>query len=236
MGWNLRRAARAFKRELSDGPPPPDPRAWYFPDLARQAAEKGLDVNDYEDGLEGWIPAEPLVEEHLGPHLLPEARACEIGPGTGRWARHVAPRVQALHLVDHSPWLVQFLRSYFARDEKVRVHQGNGTRLDGIPDGGLSLVYAVGTFVALKLGVIQSYAREMARVLAPGGACVMDYIDIRRPEAWDWLQANSSSPEYAEIYAYHDGAVVHRVFEAAGLAVERDTPAGYNSFLQVRKP
>ena len=107
---------------------------------------------------------------------------CEIGPGTGRFSRFIVPRIPQgqLHLVDHSPWMVRFLQTYFGRQPAVRVHLGDGHSLPFAHGGWIDLVFVAGTIVALKLGTIHLYAREFARVLKPGGVVVFDYA-FNRP-------------------------------------------------------
>src|SRR5687768_278604 len=73
-----------------------------------QAAQRlGMDVHDYEERELGWYRALALLEATAFPHLLPEWIVCEVGPGTGRFSRHIADRLEhgELHLVDHSPWM-----------------------------------------------------------------------------------------------------------------------------------
>lgn len=232
------RALRPLGLEVrAPGPPPPDARAWAFPYLLDQARQRGMDVNDYEETLEGWEPAGPRFDALLAPHLGPSSRVCEIGPGTGRWSRHLVSRLPSgeLHLVDHSPWLCDFLREYFRADPRVHVHLNDGCHLDPLPDGAFDLVACIGGFVAMNLGVIMRYGQEMARVLRPGGAAVVDYIDVGRDEGWRWLEANCTSAEYAQIYTFHQRETVHRVFERTGLQVDTETLGSWSTYLTLRR-
>lgn len=217
-------------------PPPPDAQAWVFPYLVEQARLLGQDVNDYQDALDGWEPAATRFEALLGRHLQPSSRVCEIGPGTGRWSRHVAARIPQgeLHLVDHSAWLCEFLRGAFASDPRIRVHLNDGVHLEPLASGSLDLVYSVGTFVAMNLGVIKRYAHEIRRTLRPGGLAVLDYIDVGEPRGWDWLERQCANAEYAQIYTFHNRETLQRVFTAAGLAVVEETPATWSTFVTLR--
>lgn len=228
FGWELRRKA----------PPAPDPRAWAFPYFAGEAARLGMDVNDYEEQVQGWPRPEPILEALVFPRLRPDSAVCEIGPGTGRWSRHLLARLPEgeLHLVDHSPWIVDFLRGYFgAAGSRVRLHLADGASLPFGPEPGLDLVCCFGGFVSMKLGTIYAYSRSISACLAPGGWCVLDYVDVGRPEAWAWLEANANA-EYADIYTYHDRATVNRVLSLAGLEVAEELPSGYSTYVVLRKP
>src|SRR5215469_3176288 len=86
-----------------------------FAGYLEAAYAEGMDVNDYEEERLGWRLPLPTLEELVFPSLRDDSRVCEIGPGTGRWSRHMAGRVPLgeLHLVDPSPWMVRFLTRYF---------------------------------------------------------------------------------------------------------------------------
>src|ERR687883_692434 len=68
--------------------------------------------------------------EVVFPHLRPEGQdvVVELGPGTGRFSRHLAARLTdgELRLVDHSPFVVDFLRRYFRANPRVSVHLNDG--------------------------------------------------------------------------------------------------------------
>src|SRR4051794_4103593 len=102
-----------------------------FPGYLEAAQRLGMDVNEYEETHLGWAPALPQLEATTFSHLRVDATVCEIGPGTGRFSRLIAARLETgeLHLVDHSPWMVRFLESYFVSEPRVRVHLGDGHSL-----------------------------------------------------------------------------------------------------------
>ncbi len=187
-----------------------------FPGYVEAARRLGMDVNDYEEAHLGWYPAQALLEATTFAHLRADSVVCEIGPGTGRFSRYIVPRIPAgqLHLVDHSPWMVRFLEGYFRDQAHVHVHLGDGQSLPIGQGGWIDLVFVAGTIVALKLGTIDLYAREFARVLKPGGVVVFDYIDPTTPEGWAHLQTEGH--RLADVYTYHAPQIIDRVFAAAG--------------------
>jgi ubiquinone/menaquinone biosynthesis C-methylase UbiE len=194
-----------------------------------------MDVNDYEEHVLGWAPALPTLERVMFPHLREDSVVVDVGPGTGRQARHVAGRLTRgqLHLVDHSPWLVTFLTDYFSSNPRVRAHVNTGFDLQPIERESTDVVFCGGTIIALKLGVVDLYAREFHRVLKDGGCAVFDYIDPATPDGWAHLRAQT--PYMRTIYAYHAAPAIERVFEEAGFSIGDRFQEGKSTYLTVWK-
>jgi ubiquinone/menaquinone biosynthesis C-methylase UbiE len=207
-------ALRPFGYEVRDHVLSEKPEG--FPGYLEAANQLRMDVNDYEEQQLGWYPAEALLEATLFAHLRPDALVCEVGPGTGRFSRYMLPRIPRgqLHLVDHSAWMVRFLRGYFRSQSNVFVHLGDGQSLPMPNDGWLDVVFIAGTIIALKLGTIRLYAAEFARVLKPGGIVVFDYLDPTTPDGWEHL--HTEGRRLADVYTYHAPEVIDRVFTEAG--------------------
>lgn len=202
-----------------------------------EAAERaGMDVNDYEEQCLGWRLPLPTLEELVFPLLHNDARVCEIGPGTGRWSRHLMERLPhgELHLVDPSPWMIRFLSRYFQNRENVHAHINDGQTLPFIEKGNwLDLVFSANTFVELKLGVIWLYARDCAQALKPGGYMVVDYVDPTTLEGWQHLV--TQPPEMAPVYTFHAPEVIDRVFGDVGMNIQRRFQVGKSTFVVARK-
>src|SRR4051812_24234281 len=139
-----------------------DDKSEGFMGYCAEARRRGMDVNDYEEHVLGWTPALPLLERVVLPRVLADSRVIDVGPGTGRQSRHIAPRVPRgeLHLVDHSPFLVSFLTDYFQAQPQVKVHLNEGYNLPFQQDGWADVVFCGGTIIALHLGTIDLYAHE----------------------------------------------------------------------------
>src|SRR5262245_7321718 len=161
-----------------------DDKSEGFVGYVAQARQAGMDVNDWEEQVLGWVPCLPALERVVFPGLQPEWRVIEVGPGTGRFSRHIAARLPRgeLCLVDHSPWMVGCLRQYFQNNRNVSVTLNDGFTLPFEERGWADLVFSAGTLIALKLGAIELYAREFQRVLKSGGRVIFDYIDPDTPE------------------------------------------------------
>jgi ubiquinone/menaquinone biosynthesis C-methylase UbiE len=193
-----------------------------------------MDVNDYESNP-GWRLPQPTLDEIVFPYLGLDAIVCEIGPGTGRWSRHIVERVPygELHLVDASPWMVRFLRSYFRQLPNVQAHLSNGQSLPFERNGWMDMIFSANTLVELKLGVISLYAQHFARVLKPGGYVVVDYVDPTTDEGWRHLQTQGA--EMAHVYTFHATEVIDRVFASAGVPIERRHQVGKSTFVIARR-
>jgi ubiquinone/menaquinone biosynthesis C-methylase UbiE len=206
-----------------------------FAGYLEQAQQLGMDVNDFEEQRLGWRLPGPTLEHIVFPYLEEDAVVCEIGPGTGRWSRHIADRVPRgeLHLVDASPWMVRFLSTYFRDRHNIAAHTSDGQSLPFERSAWLDMVFSANTFVELKLGVIHMYVQEFARTLKPGGYAVVDYIDPTTREGWQHLLTQGA--EMASVYTFHAPAVIDRVLETAGFLVERRCQVGKSTFVIARR-
>jgi SAM-dependent methyltransferase len=199
------------------------------------ARAAGMDVNDFEEQRLGWRLPRPTLDEIAYPYLRPDSSVCEIGPGTGRWSRHILPQIPRgeLHLVDPSPWMVRFLTTYFAPAPNVHAHVNDGQSLPFERQAWLDLIFSANTFVELKLGVIWLYARDFAHALKPGGYAVVDYVDPTTPEGWDHLMTQPN--DLAPVYTFHAPEVIDRVFESAGLTIEKRYQVGKSTFVMAQR-
>lgn len=156
----------------------------------RAARKAGLSVGAYLD------------REHAAPGSTPEAVAamlkiggltgscdvaCEIGPGSGRFAVEV---IEALHprayeiyetARDWMPTLRQL--------PNVVVRPADGHNLAATPDASVDLVHSQRTFSYIEPYVAIGYLAEMARVVKPGGVVAFDAVtdpclDERTAELW----------------------------------------------------
>jgi len=77
-------------------------------------------------------------------HLLPvDAVGADIGCGSGRWARHVAPRVGLLHCIDASAAALAVARRNLADEANCRFHLASVDDM-GIARGSLDFCYSLG--------------------------------------------------------------------------------------------
>ena len=206
-----------------------------FPGYLEAAQRMGMDVNDYQEQCLHWKLPLPTLEQTLFPCLNDASIVCEIGPGTGRWSRVIMSRIPhgQLYLVDFSPWLVRFLATYFAAAPNVHAQVGDGATLPYARDGWIDAIFSANTFVELTLGVLDLYVKDFARTLKPNGYAVIDYVDPSTPEGWEQLETQPR--DMANVFTFHSGDVVDRVFRRHGFDVERRYQIGRSTFVVARK-
>lgn len=207
-----------------------------FPRYLKEANKIGMDVNDWIEQKLGWPEALPILKKVAFPYYRDDSIVCELGVGTGRWARHILTKLANgyLYLVDHSPWIVNFLREYFQSNSKVSVYLNDGHSLPFPNDSWIDFVFSDGTFIELNLSFFYLYAQEFFRVLKPSGYCVFDYIDITTPEGWKFFKTQSK--QACNRFTYHTPEAVDKVFSGAGLKIIKRHQIGKSMYLVVRKP
>ena len=102
-------------------------------------------------------------------------RALEIGCGVGRDTVHLARHFAQVDGVDVSPTMVDSARTR-GLPENVRLHVLSGPDLDGFDDRSFAFVFSHLVFQHLpEDGIVESYLREIARVLMPDGVAVLQF-------------------------------------------------------------
>lgn len=208
-----------------------------FPYRLKEAQKAGVDVNEWQEQKLGWLAALPILQQTTFPYLKENSIVCELGPGTGRSARHFLknPRVKELYLVDDSIWIVNFLQEYFSENQKVRIHLNTGYSLPFFEDSQIDLIFSSGCFISFKLGLFYCYSLEFFRVLKPGGYCIFDYIDIELPEGWEHLKTYGSDSG-GNCYTYHTGKVIDKIFLSSGFEIVQRYQIGKTVYVVFRKP
>jgi ubiquinone/menaquinone biosynthesis C-methylase UbiE len=149
-----------------------------------------LEVPDVARGA-GWaeINLRTFLEALL-PRLEASLRVLELGCGGGRTSRHVAPVVRELVCTDVSKTMLKEARENLAMYRNVKFAQTRGYTLEQFADREFDLVFGQGVLSHLDPNPAYALLDEAARVLTPGGLCVMNFFTIDRP-AWakDHLEA-----------------------------------------------
>jgi SAM-dependent methyltransferase len=99
-----------------------------------------------------------------------EMRVLEIGCGAGRVTRALAELFGEVHAVDVSGEMIERARQSLTGFENVHLYRNNGMDLGVLPD--LPFDFAFSTIVfqhIANLEIIESYIREVYRLLRPGG-------------------------------------------------------------------
>ncbi|SRR6266446_3535442 len=127
--------------------------------------------------------------EHLAPlafiknhYLLPliekEFTGVEIGPGGGRWTQYLK-KMKRLYVVDfYQEMFAEFSRHFTAAN--IIPIKNNGSDFPGIGDEEVDFLFSFGVFVHFELPLIESYLRNMQRVLKHGAKLLIHYSDKRK--------------------------------------------------------
>lgn len=117
-----------------------------------------------------WLREQGLVS--------PATRALEIGCGSGRIVKALAPLVASVHAVDRSEGMLDVARQHCDGLSNVTWLQNDGVSLP-VGDGQVELVYSFIVFSYIPdLDVRLALIREAHRVLAPGGHLVITHNDV----------------------------------------------------------
>ena len=163
-GWKLRRVGRKLLGLLGV-----NPRTLPAPDVY------GIQWGDPDASPD----LQRFKNRFVLPYVDPKQRAIEIGPGGGRWTRHLLG-FSRLYAVDcHRALLNELRKSVSARN--VLCVENDGTGFPGLADHSIDYVFSFGAFVHMHMDVIEAYLVETARVLKPGGNVVLQYADKTKP-------------------------------------------------------
>jgi cyclopropane fatty-acyl-phospholipid synthase-like methyltransferase len=103
----------------------------------------------------------------------------EIGPGGGRWTRYMLG-AKRIYAVDYHQELLDELKSNFNASNITSV-KNNGDDFPDIPDGSIDFLFSFGAFVHLDVEIIDSYLRNIKRLLKPTSNVVIQYSDKTKP-------------------------------------------------------
>lgn len=107
--------------------------------------------------------------------LPAEMRILEIGCGAGRLTRALADVFGEVHAVDVSGEMVGLARQAVAGRTNVFIYQNNGADLTALPEVPFDFAYATLVFQHIaSREVIESYVREVHRLLRPGALFKFD--------------------------------------------------------------
>jgi hypothetical protein len=176
VNWALGTAGLKIVRS---GPKPFVEFQDYIPFRATMAAakEEGLSVGDYID-VRHNLPGitQETIDRLVNMGVLHPGvrRICEIGPGSGRYLRRAMAicKPERYEIYETaSEW-----REYLVQTYPVVAHAANGKSLSATPNQSVDLVHAHKVFPGTPFLTTRRYLAEMARVVAPGGKAVFDFL------------------------------------------------------------
>ena len=123
---------------------------------------------------EEWGPdqeAQAHVEEFLLPYVGSGARVLELGPGGGKYTRHLAQKFPDLVLADVSQEMLD--RALRVCNPKPRTVLTNGVDLLPLTDASFEAVFSFDVLIHVDPEELIRYLAEFNRILKPDGVLVM---------------------------------------------------------------
>jgi SAM-dependent methyltransferase len=159
---------------------------WFFKKHLETAGEKGIDINDSVE--DDWGATRQWLEQFILP-FIPGANPviCEIGPGSGRFSRHLIHRAGMYYLVDYSDYVCDLLEKMFGGRENARIIKSRNSDIGIIGSDSVDFVFSMGTFVHLFIEQIYGYFKEFYRVLKDGGTGVIHFANFMDDAGFDYF-------------------------------------------------
>ncbi len=111
-----------------------------------------------------------------------EMRVLEIGCGAGRVTRALAETFGEVHAVDVSGEMIERAETALARFPNAHVYRNNGMDLTVVPSLPFDFAFSFIVFQHIpELQIVESYAREVHRLLRPGGLFKFQVNGIAKP-------------------------------------------------------
>jgi len=155
-------------------------RMHHLPGLNSAALNREIwDSWDWNRAGEEWTISErwkdSLIRCVLQTEIPHGAAVLEIGPGAGRWTEALLARCSKYTGVDISATCVERCRQRFAHASQAQFIVGSGRDLAPIADHSTDAIWSFDVFVHVNRAEVESYVKEFARVLRPGGLAVVHH-------------------------------------------------------------
>jgi ubiquinone/menaquinone biosynthesis C-methylase UbiE len=139
---------------------------------------------DWRDDAEDWTPSPEwkawVVDHLLRPTMSPGGVILEIGPGGGRWSKHLREWADELLLVDVTERALALCRERLGANGHIGFIQSHGSDLPGVDDESVDRVWSFDVFVHIAPVDVAGYLAEIARVLRPGGVAMIHHSGVSR--------------------------------------------------------
>jgi len=222
--------ARIARRAMT-----PD-KAWdpLFDSWIETAKLEGVDPNDIGDRQ--WGDPVTVIESRYGPYLAADKVVLELGPGSGRYTRHLLLRCSRLLLVDASPRVVRWLKQYLRDRANCEVFLAKDCSLSFFEDSSVDVAIATGVFEHLSIEEFYLYLRAFFRVLRAGGVVVLNFDDFRSVEGFAWFKKWLPADGSRGIFRFYHPEMVQQMCEDIGFAKISIVPDHRMGWLTCTKP
>jgi ubiquinone/menaquinone biosynthesis C-methylase UbiE len=249
MQVERRRHARDSREVRRDGPRRDDLPAYYLQNFHYQTdgylSRRSAELYDHQvevlfGGGADAMRRQALVPLHdvLEGRRSSETRLLDLACGTGRFLTFVKdnyPRLQVTAL-DLSPAYLAKARALLKPWSQVDFVEA-AAEATGLPDRSCDVVTCVYLFHELPRKVRAEVAREIARVLKPGGKLIfLDSLQLGDEPDYDGLLEYFPVAFHEPYYADYVRQDLAALFAAAGLTVERVERAYLSRLMVLAKP
>ena len=208
LGLTGLKLVRAHQGRAWDGP---------FRRWIDEAAAKGIDPNDVGD--RDWAGnALERASTLLFPKVTPDSVVLELGPGTGRYTRHVLPRCREMILVDYSKVVCDWLTTYLQGKGRVRVCLIDKPGFPEVADNSVDFAFANGVFEHIDPDETDWFLREFFRVLKPGGRLWFNFDNFMSAGGRQWFANEQVQPGARRLFRFYHPDVVKAMAELRGFA------------------
>ena len=194
-----------------------DERPWdkQFRQWIREAEEQGKDPNDVGDQY--WSSPINGLEKYYYPVFDKNSVVLELGPGSGRYTRHLIDRCKEMVLVDYSKAVCEWCRTYFA-GKPMRIIHCTDYRLDEIADSSIDAVISNGVFEHIYPEGTFQYLRAFQRVMKPGARGCINYENIMSKDGFEFFVKHLPRRlDDREIFRFYHPDVIAKFIKEAGL-------------------
>lgn len=136
-----------------------------------------------EEWSQGWGGSLAAWRVSLFPRMsayLPVHRALEIAPGFGRWTQYLKDSCDELTVVDLTPKCIEACRQRFAAESHIRYGVNDGRSLPMVADQSVDFAFSFDSLVHAEAGDIESYVKELRRVLSKDGVAFLHHSNAGR--------------------------------------------------------
>ena len=201
-----------------------------------EAETAGEDPNDIGD-REWHGSAEDGARKHYLPHITSRSVVLELGPGTGRYTRHIIGVCRRMILVDYSSIVCEWLEKYLEGRGEYELHHISGPQMPQVNDETVDFAFAHGVFEHLFLDDIFWFFEEFYRVLRPGALFKFNFDNLMSDGGMAHLRRTQGAPGERNIFRfYHPESLCNLArqtgFQDSKLTVDETRFA----FLELSKP
>jgi ubiquinone/menaquinone biosynthesis C-methylase UbiE len=162
--------------------------------------------------------------DRLSPYFDASSTVLDLGCGSGRVARYIAPFCATLWAVDASTRMLEFAKDRLGAFHNVRYAKCDDVTIPDVPTGSVDLAYSLLVLQHLEREDAFLLLRELRRVTKPTGVVVVTFPNLLSDT---YLQAfvtyatthETSNPARARIYTPQE---VERILPEAGFSAEID--------------